>query len=363
MSTQSVASKINRTIWLDGKEFLYFSGTSYLGMAALPEFEELIVAGIRKYGSNYGSSRSSNVQLAVYGQMEENFASQAGAEKAAVMSSGFLCGYVTASVLHQIADRVWVAPDTHPAILPEGLGPDPFQDFVGFCDICVEASQKTVGKTIAIFANAVDPLTPCIHDFSWVNNLSPKNNYYLLLDDSHAFGLLGDGIYGTYSQWNNLPVHLVISGSLGKALAIPAGIILGPNHVIQKIISNPVFIGASPPAPGFCQAFLDAQHLYREQQEKLQMNLKYFYSLVKDYKGIKYNKQFPVLTFSHPGNAEKLKKMHLLVSSFPYPSPQDQALDRIILSAFHQKEDLNILWSSIKKISSGISADHSLGNT
>jgi 7-keto-8-aminopelargonate synthetase-like enzyme len=358
MSTISISSKINRTICLDGKKFLYFSGTSYLGMASLPEFEELIVAGIRQYGSNYGASRSSNVQLAVYEQMEKFFASKAGAEKAAIMSSGYLSGYVTASVLQNIADEVWVASDTHPAILPEDLRPDPHQNFGRFRDYCVEASQKTRGRTIAIFANAVDPTTPCIHDFSWVNNLSQKNTYYLLLDDSHAFGVFGKGVYGTYSQWKNLPVHLIISGSLGKALSISAGIILGTAPFIQKITRNPIYIGASPPSPGFCQAFLDAQHLYMQQQEKLQMNMSYFFSLIKDWKGLHYDKQFPVLTFSHTGNAEKLKKMQLLISSFPYPSPNDQALDRIILSAYHQKEDLEKLWSSIKKISSGYSVDH-----
>lgn len=358
MSTLSISSKINRTICFEGKEFLYFSGTSYLGMGSLPEFEELILAGIRQYGSSYGSSRSGNVQLAIYEQMEGYFASQAGAEKAAIMSSGFLGGYVTASGLIKMADEVWVAPDTHPAILPEGLRPDPYQNYFQFRENCVESSHNAEGRTIAIFANAVDPLTPSIHDFSWIRDLSQKNIYYLLLDDSHAFGLVGKGIFGTYSQWKNLPVHLVISGSLGKALGISAGIILGPAPFIHKIKSNPIFIGASPPSPGLCKAFLGSQHLYGQQQEKLQMNMKYFYSLIKDWKGLKYAQQFPVMTFSLPGNAEKLKKRQLLISSFPYPGPKDVALDRIILSAFHEKEDLEKLWNGIKKTSSGHSVDH-----
>ncbi len=346
-----VTSKIDRSIRFSGNEFLYFSGTAYLGMGSLPEFEEMIIAGIQLYGPNYGASRFSNVQLAVYEEMETYFAIQAEAEKAVVMSSGFLAGYVTASVLNKMADEVWVAPDTHPAILPDGLRPDPSQTFGQFHEKCVEASHKVGGRNIAILANAVDPLKPAIHHFDWVRELSAQNTYYLLIDDSHAFGLIGKSIFGTYSQWKNLPVHLVITGSLGKALGIPAGIILGPSSFIEKITSNPVFIGASPPAPGFCKAFLGAQKLYIRRQENLQKNLSYFFSQAKAIGEFNFQEHLPIATFKSSGWAERLKEKQILISSFPYPDPRDIPMDRIIISAYHTKEDLNYLMNSLMALS------------
>ena len=150
MNLFSVNSKINRTISIEGKEYLYFSGTSYLGMNALPEFEEMVLKGISHYGSNYGASRRSNVQLKVYEEMEAFFASQAEAEKAVVMSSGFLAGYMTAEVLSGIVDEMWVAPDTHPAILPKGARKDTSSDFGSFAKRCVAESHQFQGKTVAV---------------------------------------------------------------------------------------------------------------------------------------------------------------------------------------------------------------------
>jgi 8-amino-7-oxononanoate synthase len=339
----SISSKINSTVSFKGKEYLYFSGTSYLGMNALPEFEEMVLEGIVQYGSNYGASRRSNVQLKVYEEMETFFASQAEAEKAVVMSSGFLAGYVTAEVLSGMVDEMWVAPDTHPAILPKGVRKDTSKDFGSFTRRCVAESHQFKGKTVAVFANALDPLTPAIHSYDWVRDLSEQNTYYLLLDDSHAFGLIGKGTFGTYSEWKNLPAQLIISGSLGKALGIPAGIILGPTSFMDNITSHPIFIGASPPAPGYCKAFLDAQQLYVTQQRKLQDNREFFFASIQNFKGLRYHVDFPVVTFNSTGWAEKLKEKQVLISSFCYPGPQDAPLDRIVLSAYHENEDLREL--------------------
>src|SRR5690554_6398596 len=348
MNPLSTTSKIDRIVSCGGKDFLYFGGTAYLGMGSVPEFEEMIRDGIRQYGQNYGASRSGNLQLEVYREMESLFASGSGAEKALVMSSGFIAGHVTTATLKSLSEEIWIAPGTHPAILPGGglsLGAQAFEEFK---EKCLYASRQLRGKTIAILANAVDPLAPGIHDFEWVRELSGQNTYYLLIDDSHAFGLIGNGIYGTYAQWKGLPVNLIISGSLGKALGIPAGIILGSSVFVDKITRNPIFISASPPSPGVCLAFIKAQALYTIQQKRLRANLEYFYGLVKESPAIRFRKDFPVAVFFQMGWAEKLQHRQILISSFPYPSPEDAPMDRIVISAYHTPDDLDRLAEGMK---------------
>lgn len=350
MNIFPISTKVGRKIQCAGQAHLHFSGTAYLGMGSLPEFENMVVEGIHQYGPNYGASRGNNVRLTVYEEMESFFAEKAEAENALVMSSGFLAGYLTAAVLSDMAGEIWVAPDTHPAILPQGIKRDNFTGFGQFAERCVEESHRFSGRTVAIFANALDPLTPAIHSYNWVRELSQKNTYYLLLDDSHAFGLIGKGIYGTYAQWKDLPLHLVISGSLGKALGIPAGVVLGPASFMEKIASNPIFIGASPPAPGPCKAFLAAQGLYETQQRTLQKNMAFFFSRLQGFPGIRYLDNFPVATFHHTGWAQQLMAKNILISSFPYPSPDDAPLDRIVLSAHHENEDLLELIRRLEQI-------------
>lgn len=343
MENYPIHGKIDRRLSLDHGDYLYFSGTAYLGMGSLPEFEKLIIQGIQKYGPNHGASRFSNVQLQVYEELERHFAAEAGASEAALLSSGYLAASLAMRMVRRLADELWVAPDAHPAILPLKKETVPYDTFENYIEFCIRRSQQVEGQTIGIISNAVDTILPSIHTFDWINQLSPHNDYYLLIDDSHAFGLLGRGIYGTYSQWKNLPAEVVVAGSLGKALAIPAGIILSKHHFIDKIKKSSLFRGASPPLPGYCEAFMSAEHLYQRQLGKLKDNLTFFLQKLPKKDHIRYDPTFPVITFKKSGWAEKLAQKGILISSFAYPHPQDPVTDRIIISAYHHKADLDKL--------------------
>ncbi|WP_373520052.1 aminotransferase class I/II-fold pyridoxal phosphate-dependent enzyme [Aquiflexum sp.] len=333
-------SRINRTVNYQGSEYLFFSGTAYLGMGNVPEFEKLIIEGITKYGISHGMSRINNVRLHVYHQFETFFAERAGAEKSLVWSSGFLAGMAAVQFLAKQADHIYVGPDTHPAILPEGITPDPFSDHITWAEYCIKSSEELPSSKILILANAVDPLKPTVHQFDWIKDLPDKHDYTLLIDDSHAFGVLGNGIYGTYSKWKHLPVRLLVSGSLNKGLSLPAGILLGDSTTIDKIAAINIFRSSSPPAPGYLQAFLQAEHLYQVQQQKLTENIRLFQNLISDLNCFNYTETYPVFSFQDQSWPEILFQNGILISSFPYPNPTDPLTNRIVVSAAHHPADL-----------------------
>ena len=53
-------------IEIDGKEYLYFSGTSYLGIAQDPDFLDILADNLFLYGANHGQSRVNNIRLHVF---------------------------------------------------------------------------------------------------------------------------------------------------------------------------------------------------------------------------------------------------------------------------------------------------------
>jgi len=260
---------------------LYFSGTSYLGMGNLPEFEENIIRGLRNYGASHGSSRGSNLQLQVYADFEKFFSQQAGANRGLLFSSGFLAGSAAVKVLKATSDLVIAAPDAHPAIFPHEEATHTSMSFEDWVQSCQSLALASEGRQITFLSNAVDPLKLKIHSFDWLNNLPPTNTYTLLIDDSHAFGLIGNGIFGTYAKWSRLPVRVITCGSLGKALGIPGGIVLGDNDFIAQLERETMFRSASPPAPAFYDAFLNSQPLYEQQKAKLEENVRIFKNLLR----------------------------------------------------------------------------------
>lgn len=352
MSHTYPTSQLGRTISYQGKDYLHFSGTSYLGIGTLPEFKELLIQGIRKHGPNHGSSRNSNVQLSLYDAFEAQFAAGSEAAEAALLSSGFMAGQLAVNTLRPLADLTWTAPDTHPAITlknqhPVGLSHKQWQKK------CIAKSHELMGQKVLLLSNAVNPLLPEVHDFDWTKQLSPANKYYLLIDDSHAFGLLGKGVFGTYAQWKNLPVEVMVAGSLGKALALPAGIILGNPSLIRRVRENPVYRTSSPPAPAFLSAFLEGQEHYLKQQRKLNENLQHIESALKKMDGFKFLPQYPVISFEPESWVERLHQKGFILSSFPYPLPDSPAVNRVVLSAWHSPSDLEALLQALKKLSSG----------
>ncbi len=341
-------SKINRTIFFEGRPYLFFSGTSYLGMGAIPEFEELVKRGTEKYGLNHGLSRINNVRLTIYDQFETIFAGKSEAEKALVYSSGYLAGNAAITYLKKYADRILVAPDTHPAVLPDELVPDPLNSFANWKKECLNLCNELPPQRVLILANAVDALKPAIHNFDWIADLPEKHEYTLLVDDSHAFGVIGNKIFGTYSRWKYLPVNLLVSGSLGKALCLPAGIILGNQKTLKVLEQDRIFRSASPPPPGYLMAFIEGQSIYLEQIEKLRSNIQYFSGLMEVNDHFSGESGFPVLSFKDANLVGELKEKAIIVSSFSYPTENDPTVNRIVLSAHHEEADLFQLWSALK---------------
>nr|MBI1230399.1 aminotransferase class I/II-fold pyridoxal phosphate-dependent enzyme [Cytophagales bacterium] len=350
MGKHLTTDRATSRLYAQGEDFLQFAGTAYLGMSQVPAFETLLIEGIKKYGANHGSSRQSNVQLAIYDAFEAFFEGETGAEKVRLLSSGFLAGHLAVEVLRKEVDLVWIAPDAHPAILPQGQSGNPHQPFEAWVRQCLEKSRTLMGHRIGILSNAVNPLNPQVHDFGWIKELSPLNDYFVLIDDSHAFGVVGDAVFGTYAQWKHVTSNVLVCGSLGKALSLPAGVILGPKNLLDKVDAHPIFRSSSPPAPAFLHAFLTGQDLYNTQIKKLRQNTALVYNQIRDMRDFTMLDEYPVVTFRESAWVDRLLEEKIIASSFAYPGPSDAPLNRLVITASHSSEDLTYLISTLKKL-------------
>lgn len=333
------------------KDYLFFSGTSYLGIDQDPHYEAVLFDCIRQYGFNHGLSRVNNLRLKVFDEFEAFFAKKAKAEAAAVMSSGYLAGITAWHWLYPQSDLCWIAPDTHPAILPLDLKPDYQLNFTQWKNQCLQQADELSSRKILILGNAVDPLKAEIHSYEWVKKIAKKHEVALLIDDSHAFGVLGKGVFGTYSQWIDSNINLIVSGSLGKGLAMPAGIILGKKEVIEGMKSQTTFIGASPGSPANLQAFMETQDIYRAQSKRIRNLAGIFSQETQSFSFVSGTRHFPVFIIQDDSLTARLEENGYIISSFPYPNPDSPKVNRIVLSGFHTLGNLMVLLESLYQLS------------
>lgn len=340
--TYSLSALPGRTAMIDGEEWLYFSGTSYLGIVQDPDFKQLVNQGIDLFGVHYGGSRLAFPQLAIYKEAEQQLADLASTEAALTVTSGTLAGRL---VLKYFNDNQYIkchAPGAHPAIQESSMA---------FYDSWLDEifNINTEGRTLVILTNHVDPIFVTKTDFSWVNQISSAQNIILVVDDSHGFGITGlngGGIATELSLPEN--VTLLIVSSLGKAMGIPGGVILGPRDMLDEIWELPLFGGASPVSPAYLYAFIHAQSIYKEKRSLLQENIAFFNQERPSSLPFQSFNHFPTFYTRKNELANHLQQERILVSSFRYPTPKDDLVTRIVLNSLHTRADIEQLVQCLK---------------
>lgn len=336
----------NAEMVLDGRSFLYFGGTAYLGMPTNTEFLEHYVAGLGKFGVNNGTSRNNNVQLGIYGEAEEYAAAAFGGESALILSSGYLAAQLC---VHHLSGRgkVVYAPDCHPALLLNDAASPISGSFNSWKAAIVEEINRSNTERWVLVSNSMNNLIPEIYDFSFLRAINPVKHVLLLVDDSHGIGVLhgGAGAFETVeAMFADLPhIEVVVVASMAKALGVDAGIILGRRQTVTELKGTPVFAGASPPAAAALYAFMQSKALYESAYGKLRELQNYTINRLKDPGEFHFLPDFPVLQSRRADLAGLLLAHDILISSFPYPDRNGPALNRIILCSWHTEAHIDRL--------------------
>ncbi|WP_104384818.1 aminotransferase class I/II-fold pyridoxal phosphate-dependent enzyme [Sphingobacterium sp. HMA12] len=326
-----------RSIYLDGKEYLFFGGTSYLGLATDRAYTELFIEGIKRYGINNGTSRSNNVQQAIFDQAEAYASGRFGFEAGLLLSSGYLATQFVVKMLSNEGELLY-APSSHPALWLDA-NPGITGDFRDWSLRTVEYINQSKATSFVVVSNSLDNMKPERYDFSVFGTIAADKRVTLVLDDSHGIGVLSEnGISLTERDFLDANIELIVVASLAKGLATDAGLILASQKRIAEFKKSNFYTGASPSSPASLYAFVNGEQIYRKQFEKLQENILYFASLSKGYLNTVAN--FPVFSSNDISLYERLMEASILVSSFPYPLPTDPLLNRIVVNAHHTREDL-----------------------
>lgn len=336
-----------RTILIKGTEYLYFSGTSYLGIAKDKKFSHFLMEGLQKYGNNYSSSRISNLQLKVFEEAETYLATYTGAEAALTMSSGYMAGQIVVRMLEGAGEFIY-APKTHPALWRK---PADFfvDDYTAWVNQLKGQIEKIPAQKIIILSNSLDPLLAEDYHFEWIKTLPDKKEFIVIIDDSHGFGITGKEGAGIFSQVHP-PGHveLIVVSSMGKALGIPGGVVLSSRQTIEKLKESAFFGGSSPAVPAYLFAFLQANEVYKEARGKLIKNISQFVAGIQETRLFRFIPNYPVFYTSHNTLAAKLLNQNIVVSSFPYPSPADKLITRVIVNSLHTENDIRQLIANIQ---------------
>lgn len=330
----------NRFVPFDGRECLFFSGTSYLGMSQNTAFQGLVAQEMVRYGTAFGSSRNGNLRLQVYDDAEAALAQWTAAPAALTVSSGMMAGQVVMNYLDANPNTTFVyGPHAHPALWHHAAVSVPTISFADWVDQLPQQLAQAQDGPLVIAVNAVDAGRAETYTFDWVAQLPESRQITLVVDDSHGIGVHEQGIWTELVGQLPASVRLIVTASLAKAMGLPGGIILGDADTLLAIRQTSFFGGASPMAPSVLAAFKGAKSLYAEAQQLLTRNIQLAESVLRPTGLFRQVPGYPVFYTEHSELYAHLLRHNIIIYSFAYPTPQDKPNTRLVVSAFHESED------------------------
>lgn len=327
-----------REISVAGKRYLYFGGTSYLGLQTNPEFQELYIQNIRKYGTNYGASRKSNIKISVFDKAEASLAGIVGSEACTTLSSGYLAGQLVAKHFDNDKFTCFYAPNSHSALFQKDTKP-----FENFNDLIRRIELSNSAKTSVLFLDSIDTLECRYPNFIGLQYESLKD-IILVVDDSHGIGVMGDHGGGAFKIIHKLnPKELIVCSSLGKGFGIQAGAIFGTISRTTKLTNTDFFGGASPAAPAAIATLYEGSSIFSKQREKLKKNIDLFIKKTETLNQFRFIKEHPAFAFENAELSAHLEANGILITNFNYPNDEGPLMSRIVISATHTNEDIERL--------------------
>jgi 8-amino-7-oxononanoate synthase len=258
-----------------GERVLLLCSNNYLGLANHPHLKEAAIRAVEAWGCGSGGSRSICGSLTLHQRLEERLAQFHGTEAALLFNSGYSANLSVLQALMGEGDEIFSDELNH-ASLVDGcrLSNAAVQIYSHRDTVRLEALlKKSRAKKKLIVTDGVFSMDGDIAPLPELVELARTYEALLMVDDAHAFGVLGPTGAGTLEHFQ-LPQKLdILMGTFGKALGCFGAYVAGKKSLIELLINKGrafLYTTALPPSiPASVLAALDL--LEKEPQRRIRL--------------------------------------------------------------------------------------------
>jgi len=343
-------------IKVDGKRYLSFSSNDYLGLANHPKLISALQQGAAQCGVGAGAAHLVNGHFEPHHQLELQLAAFVGKPAALLFSTGYMANIGVVQALVGKDDTVFADKLNHASLNDAMLLSRAkvkryrHSDMAQLEDLLAKAgSGRKLIITDAVFS--MDGDTAYLPELLL---LCEQYDAWLLVDDAHGFGVLGEQGRGILSHFGIASSRIIHMATLGKAAGVSGAFVAAERVIIDTLINHArsyIYTTAAPPA--LSVALLQSLELI-EQCDDRRVHL---YQLINKLRaglaGLPWDLMHsdtaiqPLLIGDNQqvlGLSEKLRDRGIWVAAIRPPTvPQGTARLRITLSAAHTESDVEQL--------------------
>ena len=237
-----------------GREMLMFASYGYLGLLGHPRINEAAKAAVDKYGTGTHGVRLLAGTLDLHQELEATIANFKHAEDAVCFSSGYVTNLTAVSTLVGRHDAVICDKLDHASIVDGCLLSG--ADFFRYKHNDMDDLDRVLGRiepdvTKLVVVDAVFSMDGDIADLPNISRLCRKHNAWLMVDEAHSIGVIGETGRGIEEHFGLPGVVDVMMGTLSKTIPSIGGYLAGKKdliHYFKHAARAFIFSAALPPA-------------------------------------------------------------------------------------------------------------------
>ena len=249
MTRPEPLQQVDRTwvIWR-GQTLAYFGGCDYFRMATDARVIAAAQEAIGKFGLNVAASRWTTGNHPLYDELENRLAEFFGTECALITSNGYLTNLAVIQGLRDRFSHILIDERAHVSLADAAVASH--LEVIPFshrnpADVSRRLPKyaKALLMTDGVFAHdgSVAPLREYLEVL--------KGDAWLLVDDSHGAGVLGENGRGTAEALGVARERIVQTTTLSKAFGCYGGVILASTDVCAEISQKSAVITGATPFP------------------------------------------------------------------------------------------------------------------
>jgi 8-amino-7-oxononanoate synthase len=241
------------TFLIDGQERLSFGSNDYLGLAQHPELIRAAQEGAARYGVGATASPLVCGHSPAHEALEHELAALVGLPRALYFYAGYAANVGIIPALVGPGDAVFSDALNH-ACLIDGIRLSrapchvvPHADLQALADaLAASPAQRKLVVTDAVFS-----MDGVVADLPALMALCEQHDAWLLIDDAHGFGVLGEhgegslshhgmaGVAGVAPTWSGGRLNrLIYMATLGKAAGVAGAFVAGEPGVIEWLMQK-----------------------------------------------------------------------------------------------------------------------------
>lgn len=346
-------------IQVNEKYYLNFSGNDYLGMRqALPVLQAW-ADGLSEFGAGSGASPLVTGYTTAHQRLEGYLAEQLQREAVILFNSGFAANQAVCQALLNADTHVYADKLIHASFV-DGLQCSQARwkrfrhnDMSHLASLLASKECDTLVATEGVFS--MDGDQP---DFATLTDVTSAEHVWLMIDDAHGMGVLGETGMGSAQAYNLSQSQVpILMGTFGKAVGTGGAFVAGSQELIDYLVNfarHYVYSTSMPPAQAHATlASLKLIHSGGYRQKLLQ-NIEYFKACARqrEFTLLPSDTAIQPLLVSDNDKAlmlsEKLRALGIWVTAMRAPTvAKGTERLRITLSADHTESDISALCDAI----------------